>query len=120
MSLRAISRPSADPYQPGISLLRPLSFRIKSSKIQKIKVSSDTSNSGDRRQSSGGDQFVADLPVQCQRQKFRARRSLSVTQTSVKGDQIGESGSHLAGVLYNVCFASFQHSKFLLPINQPT
>ena len=93
LSLRAVSvsRQSNDQPQFGISLFRPLSLRMKSTKLQKLKLSSDLTSAGNRRQSTAGaDQSVADFPVHPARQKFRARRSLSVTQTSVRVDPSGE------------------------------
>ena len=98
MSLRAITRPWADPSQSGSSSRHLL----PSSKNQKIKGLSGTSNSGNRRLSSGGDQFVADLPVNYLRQKFLARRSLSVTQALVRVDQTGESSGSSS------CFSQVQ------------
>jgi hypothetical protein len=56
----------------------------------KSKLKLGDSNSGNRRLSAGGDSFVPEVIVHPGRQKFRAKRSLSVTQASVKGEQSGE------------------------------
>lgn len=77
-----------------LSFFRPLSLRMKSSKMQKINLA-EPSNSGNRRQSAGGDPFPQDVTsltvTRVSRTKFKAHRSFSVTQATAKGDGSGES-----------------------------
>ena len=76
-----------------LSFFRPLSLRKKSSKMQKINLA-DPSSSANRRQSAGGDPFPQDVTsltvTRGSRSKFKAHRSLSVTQATAKGDGSGE------------------------------
>jgi hypothetical protein len=97
-------RVTRQPQDAPLSFFRPLSLRRKSPKLPKVTLAEVVALTVSRRQSSAGDQQSADPPVHPGRQKFRARRSLSVIPASVRADQGGERSISSRGRCYKTPF----------------